>query len=150
MLIRLNYVDVQGYPGDVRLFMDWGQTVARGGPGAFYRPDYFADYPPAYLWVLGLFAKLFDGEALRLVVKGASIPADVGLALSFAALLWNRAGPGRAALAAWLWMLAPGAPPTDISFTRKARSSGMKTSSTTTVLLPVPFSPIVNQSSTIV
>ena len=109
MLIRLNYVGVQGYPGDVRLFMDWGQTVARDGPGAFYRPGYFADYPPAYLWVLGLFATLFDGEALRLVVKGASIPADVGLAISFAMLLWQRAGPGRSALAAWLWMLAPGA-----------------------------------------
>ncbi len=109
MLIRLNYVAVQGYPGDVRLFVDWAQTVARDGPGAFYRPGYFADYPPAYLWVLGLFAKLFDGEALRLVVKGASIPADVGLALSFALLLWRRAGPGRAALASWLWMLAPGA-----------------------------------------
>ena len=59
--------------------------------------------------MLGLFAKLFDGEALRLVVKAASIPADVGLALAFAALLWQRAGPWRAALASWLWMLAPGA-----------------------------------------
>ena len=59
--------------------------------------------------MLGLFAKLFDGETLRLVVKAASIPADVGLALSFAALLWRRAGPGRAAFASALWMLAPGA-----------------------------------------
>jgi Gpi18-like mannosyltransferase len=59
--------------------------------------------------VLGLFAKLFDGETLRLVVKAASIPADVGLALSFAAILWRRAGPGRAAFASALWMLAPGA-----------------------------------------
>ena len=83
--------------------------MARAGPGAFYAPGYFADYPPAYLYVLGLFAKLFDGETLRLVVKAASIPADIGLALSFAAILWRRAGPGRAALAASLWMLAPGA-----------------------------------------
>lgn len=100
---------VGGYPGDVRLFMDWGETVARSGPWSFYRPDYFADYPPAYLYVLGLFGVLFDGEALRLVVKAASIPADVALALAFAALLWRRAGPGRAALASALWMLAPGA-----------------------------------------
>jgi Gpi18-like mannosyltransferase len=42
-------------------------------------------------------------------VKAASIPADVGLALSFAALLWRRAGPARAALACALWMLAPSA-----------------------------------------
>jgi hypothetical protein len=109
VLIRLHYVPVGGYPGDVRLFIDWGQTVARDGPGAFYRPGYFADYPPAYLYVLGLLAKLWSGETLRLVVKAASIPADVALALSFAALLWHRAGPGRAALASWLWMLAPGA-----------------------------------------
>ncbi|HEY3218400.1 MAG TPA: hypothetical protein VGK15_04855 [Candidatus Limnocylindria bacterium] len=84
--------------------------MARDGPGAFYyRPNYLADYPPAYLYVLGMFARIFEGELLRLVVKAASIPADVGLALSFAALLWHRAGPGRAALASWLWMLAPGA-----------------------------------------
>ena len=93
----------------MRLFVDWGQTVARSGPGAFYQPGYFADYPPAYLYVLGLFAKLFSGETLRLVIKAASIPADVALALSFAALLWRTAGPARAALAASLWMLAPGA-----------------------------------------
>jgi hypothetical protein len=89
--------------------VDWGETVARNGPGGFYRPGYFADYPPAYLWLLGLFAKLFDGETLRIVVKAASIPADVALALGFAAILWRRAGPGRAALAAGLWMVAPGA-----------------------------------------
>lgn len=100
---------MQGYPGDVRLFIDWGETVARSGPASFYRPGYFADYPPAYLYVLGLLAKLFSGEALRLAVKAASIPADVAIAIGFAALLWRRAGPGRAALAASLWMLAPGA-----------------------------------------
>ena len=100
---------MQGYPGDVRLFIDWGETVARSGPAAFYRPGYFADYPPAYLYVLGLLAKLFSGETLRLAVKAASIPADVAIALSFAALLWRRAGPSRAAVAASLWMLAPGA-----------------------------------------
>ena len=100
---------MQGYPGDVRLFMDWGESVARNGPWGTYRPGFFLDYPPAYLWVLGALAKVFDGEALRIAVKAASIPADIGLALAFAAVLWHRAGPGRAALAAWLWMLAPGA-----------------------------------------
>ncbi|HZP96506.1 MAG TPA: hypothetical protein VFC31_09255 [Candidatus Limnocylindria bacterium] len=109
MAIRLHYVPAGGYPGDVRLFMDWGETVARNGPGGFYRPGYFADYPPAYLYVLGLLAKVFSGEALRLAVKAASVPADVGLAIAFAALLWRPAGPGRAAIAASLWMLAPGA-----------------------------------------
>lgn len=89
--------------------MDWGETIVRSGPAAFYRPGYFADYPPAYLYVLAALAALLDGEALRLAVKAASIPADVALALAFATLLWRRAGPGRAALAASLWMLAPGA-----------------------------------------
>jgi len=100
---------VQGYPGDVRLFMSWGETVARNGPWGTYTPGYFIDYPPAYLWVLGAVAKVFDGEALRIAVKAASIPADIALALAFAAILWHRAGPARAALASWLWMLAPGA-----------------------------------------
>jgi Gpi18-like mannosyltransferase len=109
VLVRLRYVGVQGYPGDVRLFMEWGERVANNGPWGTYAPTYFLDYPPGYLWVLGLFAKLLDGEALRLAVKAASIPADVALALAFAAILWRRAGPWRAAIAAWLWMLAPGA-----------------------------------------
>ncbi|MDP9281096.1 MAG: 6-pyruvoyl-tetrahydropterin synthase-related protein [Chloroflexota bacterium] len=81
----------------------------RLGPTHFYADNYFADYPPAFLYVLWLLAALFDGEALRLAVKAVSIPADVAIALISAAVVWRHGSPGRAVLAAALWSFAPGA-----------------------------------------
>jgi hypothetical protein len=102
-------VPVRGYPGDVALFVDWGERIARLGPGSFYQPGYFADYPPAFLYVLWLLAAILDGEALRLAIKAISIPADVAIALICATLVWRQGSPGRAVLAAALWSFAPGA-----------------------------------------
>jgi hypothetical protein len=109
VVLRAIYVPAGGYPGDVALFVDWGERIARSGPGSYYQPGYFADYPPAFLYVLWLLAALFDGEALRLAIKAVTIPADVAIALVSAALVWRHGSPGRAVLAAALWSLAPGA-----------------------------------------
>ena len=35
-------------------FVAWGDKLAAEGPAAFYSEGYFADYPPGYLFVLGL------------------------------------------------------------------------------------------------
>ena len=43
-----------GYPYDMSCFVAWGDKLAAQGPAAFYSEGYFADYPPGYLWVLGL------------------------------------------------------------------------------------------------
>lgn len=43
-----------GYPYDMSCFVAWGDKLAAEGPAAFYSEGYFADYPPGYLWVLGL------------------------------------------------------------------------------------------------
>lgn len=43
-----------GYPYDMSCFVAWGNKLAEQGPAAFYSEGYFADYPPGYLWVLGL------------------------------------------------------------------------------------------------
>ena len=64
-----------GYPYDMSCFVAWGNKLAEQGPAAFYSEGYFADYPPGYLWVLGL----------------------VGLLR--AALPMNRRGP----IFCWLW-----------------------------------------------
>ena len=107
--VRAVFVPARGYPGDVALFVDWGERIARLGPGSFYQPGYFADYPPAFLYVLWLLAAILDGEALRLAIKAISIPADVAIALICAAAVWRHGSPGRAVLAAALWSFAPGA-----------------------------------------
>lgn len=44
----------EGYPYDMSCFVAWGEKLAAQGPAAFYSEGYFADYPPGYLWVLGL------------------------------------------------------------------------------------------------
>ena len=61
----------KGYSADVSCFAAWALRMADLGPAGFYAPDYFADYPPAYmlaLWPAGKIISLFD------------LPYDSGLA----------------------------------------------------------------------
>src|SRR5919204_4022597 len=109
VLLRLAVVRAQGFPTDVGTFEAWAERLASLGPGRFYEPGYFSDYPPAFLYVLWLLGALFDGELLRLAVKAISIPADVGIALLAAAALWRTAGRGPAIAAAAMWSWQPGA-----------------------------------------
>jgi len=48
---------VAGYSVDVGCFTSWGQTMASVGPGLFYQTTSFCDYPPLYMYVLGINAK---------------------------------------------------------------------------------------------
>ena len=107
VLLRLAVVRSQGFPTDVDTFLAWAERLASIGPGGFYEPGYFSDYPPAFLYVLWLLGAAFDGEALRLAVKAISIPADVAIALLGARLLW-RVGRAPAIAAAGIWSLQPG------------------------------------------
>jgi Gpi18-like mannosyltransferase/predicted membrane-bound dolichyl-phosphate-mannose-protein mannosyltransferase len=108
VLIRLLMLRTPGFPSDVATFQAWAERLAELGPGGFYEPGYFSDYPPGYLYVLWLLGALLDGEFLRLAVKAASIPADIGIAVFAATLVWRTAGRAHAILAAALWMFAPG------------------------------------------
>jgi Gpi18-like mannosyltransferase len=105
--LRLLVLRSPGFPSDVGTFQAWAEHLVQVGPGRFYAPGYFSDYPPGYLYVLWLLGALLDGEFLRLAVKAMSIPADVGIAIMAAWLVW-RAGRGHAILASALWMLSPG------------------------------------------
>ena len=51
---------IAGYQVDVNCFTSWGNTMLQVGPGAFYGTTSFCDYPPAYLYVLGLNAWLCE------------------------------------------------------------------------------------------
>jgi Gpi18-like mannosyltransferase/predicted membrane-bound dolichyl-phosphate-mannose-protein mannosyltransferase len=107
--IRLLTLRSPGFVTDVGTFQAWAEHMVQVGPGGFYSPDYFSDYPPGYLYVLWFLGALFDGEFLRLAVKAASIPADVAIAIGAAMLAWRHAGRGSAILAAGMWSLSPGA-----------------------------------------
>lgn len=43
-----------GYENDLQIFSYWGERVVNEGFRNFYHPDVFADYPPGYIYVLGL------------------------------------------------------------------------------------------------
>jgi predicted membrane-bound dolichyl-phosphate-mannose-protein mannosyltransferase len=108
VIVRLLAVRAQGFPTDVGTFQAWAERLAQIGPGRFYEPGYFSDYPPAFLYVLWLLGGLFDGDLLRLAVKAISIPADVGIAVLAAAVLWRTAGRTAGIAAAAIWSLQPG------------------------------------------
>ncbi len=51
IVIALN---VDGYQVDVNCFTAWGNTMASVGPGMFYQSNWFCDYTPGYIYVMGL------------------------------------------------------------------------------------------------
>ena len=108
VVIRLLFVGSPGFPTDVSTFMAWAERLAERGPGGFYEPGYFSDYPPGFLYALWALGALLDGDALRFAVKAASIPFDVAIAVVAAQLAWRAGGARPAILAAALWLLAPG------------------------------------------
>lgn len=70
----------EGYSYDMSCFAAWGAKMAESGPAAFYSEGYFADYPPGYLYVLGLvgllqraFGFASDGAAFKILL--AFVPA---------------------------------------------------------------------------
>src|SRR5437762_14251058 len=75
VVIRLLAVRAQGFPTDVGTFEAWAERLAEIGPGRFYEPGYFSDYPPAFLYVLWLPGAPFAGEPLPLAVPAIRLPA---------------------------------------------------------------------------
>ena len=80
---------VRGYGVDMGCFGAWAGRMAALGPGNFYAPDYFCDYPPGYLLVLGLlgwlarlFGVAFDTMGGELLLKTVPIACDMLLAVA--------------------------------------------------------------------
>lgn len=42
----------QGFGSDTACFAAWADRIFQVGPGAFYSPDVFTDYPPGYMYIL--------------------------------------------------------------------------------------------------
>src|SRR5258706_246758 len=108
VLLRLLVVRSPGFPSDVGTFQAWALRLAELGPGRFYEPGYFSDYPPGYLYVLWLFGGLLGGgPLLNIVLKAMSVPAGIGIGVVASSLVW-RSRRTYAVLAAAVWMLSPG------------------------------------------
>ncbi len=44
----------KGFGSDIACFAAWADRIFQVGPGNFYSPEIFTDYPPGYMYVLWL------------------------------------------------------------------------------------------------
>lgn len=103
---------LDGYPSDMSCWAAWGQRLAETGTSSFYAADYFCDYPPGYLYILGLlsrFAGVFhlQSAGIAFLDKLPAVVCDMALfALLFK--LGRRFFNGKAALIlSCVFMLCP-------------------------------------------
>lgn len=75
-----------GFGADISCFAAWSDRMATIGPSGFYSPDYFSDYPPLYLYCLGLIGKVAKLLSLQtfspvhlILLKLPAILSDLGI-----------------------------------------------------------------------
>lgn len=75
-----------GFDVDMTCFSAWANRMADLGPGAFYAEDYFSDYPPLYLYCLGIIGKIvkhfsvaYYSPAHLILLKLPAILSDLGI-----------------------------------------------------------------------
>lgn len=103
---RLAMLPGRGFPSDVDEIVRWAHRIASTGPSEMYRDGPQGVNYPALLYVLWPLASWWDGDALRLAIKGLSIPFDIAIG----ALLYVVAGAGsrwRGVFAAGLYWADP-------------------------------------------
>lgn len=101
-----------GFGPDIGSYQSWALEMAARGPAGIYRPGYFLDYPPGYLyplWLAGEFARWFHltGSGLRILVETPALAADFLLALLIFGWLRAQSGTRAGWLAALLFALNP-------------------------------------------
>ena len=77
LVLRVLLAPHLGFYGDVRLYRLWAERLADVGPGDFYTPGQFADYPPGYLYVLWVIGKISASPGY-LLLKLPAILGDLG------------------------------------------------------------------------
>lgn len=103
---------LKGYPSDMSCWIAWGNKMLSGGPGHFYAPDYFCDYPPGYVTVLGIFAWFnkilgLSGNATQLIFKMPAILADMALMISVFVIGYKTMGKKPALILGIILMINP-------------------------------------------
>jgi len=87
--IRLALAFIDGFRVDMGTFQAWSTQLANDHPWNFYKPGFFADYAPGYMYVLWFIGEIhqavtFTNEQYQYALKIPSIVADLGSAW----LLW--------------------------------------------------------------
>ena len=117
LLLRLLFIQNQGFTSDIQTFEAWALSLAEHGLGNFYSSGQFADYPPGYFYILGFFGWLWEvffkaSDAghytmLRAMVKMPAILADLGVGVLIYAIGRRFAPIGISLGAAALYLLNP-------------------------------------------
>lgn len=78
----------RGFDNDTVCFASWAERICQTGPGGFYSPDVFTDYPPGYIYVLWLIGSLrrllgleYYSAAHLLLLKLPAILSDMACGL---------------------------------------------------------------------
>ncbi len=87
-----------GYPSDMSCWAAWGERVFELGTQNFYAPDYFCDYPPGYIYILGFLARIIHllgipVSAQTFIYKLPAVISDMilfHLIISFANKHWGK------------------------------------------------------------
>ena len=90
-----------GYDVDVGCFTGWASRMTVKGPADFYLKDtpdqtYVCDYPPGYLWILGLMGLIgrwLGTGVTEFMIKLPPILADLGLCALLFCVSRKRVGP---------------------------------------------------------
>ncbi len=103
---------LKGYDTDMSCWIAWGSKLISEGPGHFYAPDYFCDYPPGYITILGFFAWInqtfgLSDKATQLCFKMPGILADLGLMIAVFKIGSKELGKKQALILGILLMLNP-------------------------------------------
>lgn len=117
LLIRLiSSLCYYGFTVDVNCFAAWGSKMASAGPAGFYAEGYFCDYPPLYMFVLGLLSMLSSALNLSLnqgagvlLLKLPAMLCDILSALVLYKIIKKHAGRGIAVVSALLYAFNPAA-----------------------------------------
>ena len=108
---------VRGYNTDINCFSAWSERMLSNGPGNFYAPDYFCDYPPGYmllLWPAALLRNLlgagYQGALHLMLLKFLPIACDlIGAMLVWRFARRHRVHPNIALVLSLLYAFNPAA-----------------------------------------
>lgn len=81
-------VIIPGYSNDIACWKGWGARMLSVGPWNFYSDETFCDYPPGYMYVLGLMSLIkhifnvpYDSMLSEMIVKLPAMICDIIMAM---------------------------------------------------------------------
>ncbi len=101
-----------GYASDMACWAAWGNQMEQLGASNFYSPDYFCDYPPGYLYILGMLSRIasffhLPESGYHFLLKLPPIFADLGIGIMVFRYATKKFNPSFACLIAGFFLLSP-------------------------------------------